>query len=199
MLFTAGPALAIDNYLATGVAAYDKYDLPIKAASEYYGHPLAELLKSQAWWESDEVFNPFSTSLDTPCGIPAGWTSAESRSFGLFQITPACGEGVPDMMKLNDRPNLSQSRSNANYTNSVYNESLNIYLSVRSITEGFYHFKTLWPTCPDSVLAKHAAAGWVGNWEDMPACGNFGPQYMQDYLTNVIGFYETYYGPYPTN
>lgn len=199
MLTVSGQASAIDNYLATGVQIYDGYDMAIISQAEDLGHPDARLLKSQAWWESDQTFDAFSTSQDTPCGDPEGWGYMYTHSYGLFQVTPACGEGVPHMLRFSGKPNLVTSPTSALFSSSVYNPVLNIYVAVKSITEGFEHFKALWPTCPVPVLAKHAAAGWVGNWEEMTSCGDFGNSNMQDYLTNVIGFYETYYGPYPTN
>jgi hypothetical protein len=126
------------NLLATGVSAYDRWDEPIIAEAAQYGHPDPRFLKAQAWWESDENFNVYSTSRDAPCGIRSGWSSLESRSFGLFQVTPACGEGVPHMLLANGRPNLTQNQADPLWPSSVYNPALNIDRGVHAIAEAFH-------------------------------------------------------------
>lgn len=187
------------DLLSTGVSAYDRWDEQIIAAAAKHGHPDARFLKAQAWWESDQNFDVYSTSWDAPCGIPSGWSDAESRSFGLFQVTPACGEGVPQMMLASGRPNLTQNPADPLWPSSVFNPALNIDRGVHAIAEAVHDFKERFPSCPASTLVKMAGAAYVGNWEEINSCGDLGNADMIEYVGHVLRFYETHWGTYPDN
>jgi hypothetical protein len=73
----------------------DAFDSKILSECAAVGWPDPMLIKAQIHLESS--FDPRAISDDTPCGIEPGWTSIESRSHGLFQMTPACGAQENDM------------------------------------------------------------------------------------------------------
>jgi hypothetical protein len=87
------------DLIPVGDPIFDQFDSYIINASNHYGITDKLMVKSLIMQES--YFDAFLISSDIPCGVPDGWTDQESRSFGLTQVTPACGEGHAS------RPNLT--------------------------------------------------------------------------------------------
>jgi glycosyl hydrolase family 16 len=199
-VWTTGPPPNIPplpGLLSTGNVAEDIYDDLIVQYCAQYGHPNPRIVKCQVKWESDQVFDIYCTSADTPCGIFPGWTSAESRSFGLLQVTPACGEsGDGAMLLANGHPNMTTSVASTLWGGSVYNPSLNLKIGIEAIAGGYDHFKALFPACSDDNLVLMAAAGYVGNWSGVTSCGVWNEQGQLDYVQNVIRIYEEWWGDF---
>ena len=84
--------------ISIGDPAYDQFDSSIINASNHYGITDKLLVKSLIMQESH--FDIFTISSDSPCGEPDGWTEQESKSFGLTQVTPVCGEVAGGRPKL---------------------------------------------------------------------------------------------------
>ena len=104
--------------LKTGNAGRDAFDCTLIDLAAKYQHPDPMMLKAQVNQESD--FDEFAVSMDSPCGIKAGWTDAESKSFGLIQTTPACGEAKVALLA-DGHPNLTKDTASALWQNSVFN------------------------------------------------------------------------------
>jgi hypothetical protein len=189
------------NILTTGNSWYDAYDCVIIAMAERYGHPDPRILKAQVEWESR--FDPFNTSEDSPCGIPQGWTDADSKSFGLLQVTPACGEGDAVLLP-NGRPNRSKDRASALWATSIYRTSLNLALGVKAIMTSLVYFKQRFPGCEPAQYTLMAAAGYVQGWGGVVGCGRYTDPRQTAYVNSVLNMYR-YFGslggwspdPYP--
>ena len=192
----AAPPPPSGTELTTGNVNEDVYDDLIIQYCTLHGHPNPRIIKCQVKWESDQIFDPFCTSADTPCGIFPGWTSLESRSFGLLQVTPACGEsGNGRMLLANGHPNMTTSSASTLWGGSVYNPSLNLDIGIGAITGGYDYFKSLYPSCSDLNLVLMAAAGYVGNWEGITGCGVWTEPGQIDYINNIERIYEEWWGP----
>ena len=116
--------------LKTGNAKHDAYDCVLLTLAKMYGDPDPMMAKAQIQTESG--FNVLATSPDSPCGDPAGWTDAESKSFGLIQVTPACGEENGALLA-DGQPNLDMDMSSAQWATSAYNPTVNLDAGVQSI------------------------------------------------------------------
>jgi hypothetical protein len=175
------------NILTTGNSWYDAYDCVIIAMADRYGHPDPRILKAQVEWESR--FDPFNTSQDSPCGIPQGWTDAESKSFGLLQVTPACGEGEAVLLA-NGRPNLTKNTASALWRTSIFRTSLNIELGVKAIQNSLVYFKQRFPSCDPADYTLMAAAGYVQGWGTVVGCGRYTDPRQTAYVNAVLSMYR---------
>lgn len=184
------------SILTTGNVSEDLWDDLILHYCTQHAHPNPRIIKCQAKWESDQTFDIFCTSSDSPCGVYPGWTSLESRSFGLLQVTPACGEsGGGRMLLANGHPNMTTSQSSPLWGGSVYNPSLNLDIGIHAIAEGYEYFKAQFPGCTQLQHVLMAAAGYVGNWEDVTGCGVWTSQLQIQYVQNVLRIYQEWWGP----
>lgn len=177
------------NILTTGSDKYDAYDCVILALAEKYGHPDPRILKAQVEWESR--FEIFNTSEDSPCGIPDGWADAESKSFGLLQVTPACGEGGPTLLP-DGRPNLTKDGASSLWATSIFNPELNLDLGVKAIQEALEHFKKRFPNCDPIQYPLMAAAGYVQDWDTVVGCGEYADPRQKDYINAVLDIYRQF-------
>src|SRR6185295_12354577 len=102
----------------------DAYDCPFLDDASKYQEPDPMIFKAQTDLESG--FNPQAISPDSPCGeAHLDWMVAETKSYGLMQVTPACG-WADDALLPNGHPNL-ETNSNANdWSTSVYNPVINV-------------------------------------------------------------------------
>jgi hypothetical protein len=189
---SSGGAYACDprsNMLTTGDDKYDAYDCLILEMAEKYGHPDPRILKSQVEWESR--FEVFNTSEDSPCGIPKGWTDAESKSFGLLQVTPACGEGGPALLP-NGHPNLTKDSASSLWVTSIFNPELNLDLGVKAIQGALNYFRKRFPNCDPIQFPLMAAAGYVQNWDTVVGCGKYTDRLQNHYINAVLEIYRQF-------
>ena len=162
--------------ISVGDPAYDQFDSYITNSSNRYGNFDKMVIKSVINHESN--FDTFAISRDIPCGVPSGWTAQESRSFGLMQVTPACGE-------LNGtRPNLTGDRNSPSWETSLFNPEYNIDQGVKSLSENLLLMKNKFPGC-DSKQYMLMALGAYNSGEDaIYGCGLW--NYRADlYITEV--------------
>jgi len=73
----ATASCASSDPLKTGNSGRDAFDCTLIDLAAKYQHPDPMMLKAQVNQESD--FDEFAVSMDSPCGIHAGWTDAESK------------------------------------------------------------------------------------------------------------------------
>lgn len=178
------------NALTTGKSEWDAYDCQLLALAQKYGHPDARILKTQLKWESQFVV--FETSHDSPCGIKSGWSDAESKSFGLFQVTPACGEGKRTLLP-NGHPNLTKDTSSKLWATSIFNPAVNLDEGVKSITEGnLVHAREAFPNCTERQQVLIAAAFYVDGWDAVSGCTSFAKGLALDYVNAILNEYRRF-------
>src|SRR5450432_2543571 len=130
--------------LKTNKAKVDAYDCAVLAESTKWGMPDPMIVKSQIQQESS--FDVFAISGDSPCGIKQGWTDAESKSFGLIQTTPACGEAKSALLA-NGHPNLTMDMQSNLWATSVFNPTLNLDEGVKTDTDSLKALKKKYADC----------------------------------------------------
>jgi hypothetical protein len=174
--------------LKTGTARVDAYDCILIQLAAQYAHPDPMMVKAQV--EQESAFNVLATSQDSPCGIKAGWTDAESKSFGLVQVTPACGEATPALLP-NGHPNLTMDMQSALWATSVYNPTLNLGEGYKTITGNLRSLKQKYAGCTDAQYVIMSAAAWNSGTGAVLGCGMYNAR-AQTYVDAVLGHYHPF-------
>jgi peptidoglycan/xylan/chitin deacetylase (PgdA/CDA1 family)/3D (Asp-Asp-Asp) domain-containing protein len=169
------------QFISTGNLTKDQFDSYIINASNLYGIPDKLMLKSMIMQESH--FDNFLISSDIPCGVPNGWTDQESRSFGLTQVTPACGE-VGET-----RPNLSTDANSPSWATSVFNPEYNINQGVSELSRLFFIMKDKFPECTNEQHMLMALGAYNSGEGAIQGCDSWNER-ANDYLTSVTGNYR---------
>lgn len=184
----AGTCSATADPLKTGTMRVDAYDCILIDLAKKYGHPDPMMVKAQVQQESS--FNVLATSMDSPCGIKAGWTDAESKSFGLVQVTPACGEATTALLP-NGHPNLTMDMQSAMWSTSVYNPSLNLEEGYKTITSMLKSVKQKYAGCTDAQYVLMSAGAFNSGTGAVLGCGMFNAR-AQTYVDAVLGHYRPF-------
>jgi hypothetical protein len=174
--------------LATKSTRNDAYDCTILELSVRFGHPDPMMVKAQIAQESS--FQIFSISPDSPCGTHAGWTDAESKSFGLIQVTPACGEATAALLP-DGHPNLTMDMTSALWATSVFNPDINLAEGVKSITGSLKALRAKYPGCTDAQYVLMSAGAFNSGDNAVTGCAMFNAR-AQSYATAVLGHYATF-------
>ncbi len=174
--------------LKTNKAKQDTYDCEILAVSAKYGMPDPMIVKSQIQQESS--FNVFAISGDSPCGTMAGWTDAESKSFGLIQSTPACGEATAALLP-NGHPNLDQDMTSALWATSVFNPTINLDAGVQTDTDSLKALKKKYPGCTAAQYNMMAAGAFNSGDDAITGCGMYNAR-AQEYVTAITSHYAEF-------
>jgi hypothetical protein len=174
--------------LKTGNTRNDAYDCTILDVSARYGHPDPMMVKAQI--EQESSFQIFSISPDSPCGTHAGWTDAESKSFGLIQVTPACGEATAALLP-NGHPNLTMDMQSATWATSVFNPALNLGEGAKSIAGSLKQLRAKFPGCTDAQYVLMSAGAFNSGDNAVTGCGTFNTR-AQNYVNAVLGHYGTF-------
>src|SRR5215216_4039679 len=169
------------QFISTGNLTRDQFDSYIINASNLYGIPDKLMLKSMIMQESH--FDNFLISSDIPCGIPDGWTDQESRSFGLTQVTPACGE-VGET-----RPNLSTDANSPSWATSVFNPEYNINQGVSELSRLFFIMKDKFPECTNGQHMLMALGAYNSGEGAIQGCDSWNER-VNDYITSVTRNYR---------
>jgi hypothetical protein len=174
--------------LRTATARVDAYDCILIELAQQYGHPDPMMVKSQVQQESS--FNVLATSPDSPCGTKAGWTDAESKSFGLVQVTPACGEGMPALLP-NGHPNITMDMQSAMWATSIYNPTLNLGEGYKTITGMLRSLKQKYAGCTDPQYVLMSAGAFNSGTGAVLGCGMYNAR-AQMYVDAVLGHYHQF-------
>jgi hypothetical protein len=183
-----GACSATADPLKTWSTRNDVYDCTILDLAARYGHPDPMMVKAQVAQESS--FQIFSISPDSPCGTHAGWTDAESKSFGLIQVTPACGEATAALLP-DGHPNLTMDMQSPMWATSVFNPDLNLGEGVKSITGSLKALRTKYPGCTDAQYVLMSAGAFNSGDNAVTGCAMFNTR-AQNYVTAVLGHYGTF-------
>jgi hypothetical protein len=185
-----------ENILRTGDTTNDTFDSVILAESSAIGWPDPMLIKAQISQESD--FNPLENTLGTqwasPCGLKPGWTENESQSFGLLQITPACGVIEDDMglypagTRLAGHPILVKSKYNPYWSQSFYNGDFNIHFGMYIMGGHFRYYEKIFPDCTENQYMQMALAAHIAGRNSVSGCGSWTAT-AQGYIDKVLARY----------
>ncbi len=174
--------------LKTNNTKQDAYDCAIIDVANKWGMPDPMIVKSQIQQESS--FQIFAISGDSPCGTKAGWTDAESKSFGLIQTTPACGEAKGALLP-NGHPNLTQDMNSAQWATSVFNPPINLDSGVQTDAESRKSLKAKYPSCTDAQYNMMAAGAFNSGDDAVLGCGNYNMR-AQEYVTAITQHYKQF-------
>jgi len=162
--------------ISIGDPVYDQFDSYITNSSNRHGMFDKMMIKSVIMQESN--FDMFLVSSDIPCGVPSGWTDQESRSFGLMQVTPACGEVN------GSRPNLNKESNSPNWGTSLFNPEYNIEQGVKSLSENLLLMKNKFPGCSSKQYILMALGAYNSGEGAIYGCG-LGNDRADEYITEV--------------
>jgi hypothetical protein len=168
--------------------AEDSYDCEILAAVAEQMHPDPMLIKAQIAQES--AFNNYAISPDSPCGIHTGWTDAESKSFGLTQVTPACNE-ASTLIGADGHPNLTQDTHSDLWPTSVFNPKANVDEGVRTCLGFLADVKNAYPGCSDTDYALMSAGAFNSGPNSVKGCNTYNLR-ASTYVNNVLVHYAAF-------
>jgi soluble lytic murein transglycosylase-like protein len=164
------------DLISTGNPTYDQFDSYIINASNHYG--ITDMLMVKALIMQESFFDSFTISPDIPCGIPDGWTARESRSFGLTQVTPACGEVG------GKRPNLTTDINSAKWATSLFNPDFNINQGVNEVSHMLSLMKSKFSDCSDKQYMLMALGAYNSGEDAIQGCDSWNDR-ANNYITNV--------------
>jgi hypothetical protein len=170
----------------TGVSA-DIADCPILLWTAQYAEPDPMIVKAMI--DGESRFDYAATGCpNLPCGIPDGWTEAESYCYGLMQVVPACGPIAGDAGLLaNGHPNLTTDASSPDFENSVYNPDVNVHIGVAGFAGNRDEVKQLFPGCTEDQYTL-MALGNLASHGSTTGC----TEYNHDYIDYIMPSYQEY-------
>jgi hypothetical protein len=169
----------------------DQFDCVFVALAAQYGEPDPMIFKAQADLESG--FNQFAVSPDTPC--PSGhtdWTVDEKKSFGLMQLTPACG-WAPQSILPDGHPNLTRDPSSDLWATSIFNPTLNLGEGVRAVSVNRSELAGAYPGCTESQYTLMAIGAFNAGSSTIHGCNSMDAQ-PTGYVSRVLDKYKAFAG-----
>jgi hypothetical protein len=167
--------------MQTGVSV-DAFDCEVLKWAHYYGEPDPMIFKAIIYVESRFVDTSVACSND-PCGIPKGWTAAESGCFGLMQVVPACHDDPDDAGLLADgHPNLTRSTSSSLWTTSIFNPDVNIEIGVSGVAGNRGAVEKEFPGCTTEQYTL-MAVGNYNSYGSTKSCTVYNTAYDEPMLT----------------
>jgi hypothetical protein len=146
---------------------YDAYDCLILDLAKASNEPDPMVFKAQIAQES--AYRVLAISPDSPCGPEPGWTDPETKSFGLMQLTPACGwlrtARLPD-----GRPNMTEDMALPEWETSVFNPTLNIGDGVRAVSAMRTDMMEAFPGCTENDYTKMALGAFNSGGNSISGC-----------------------------
>jgi hypothetical protein len=184
----AGASCPASDPLKTKNTKVDAYDCAVLAESAKWGMPDPMIVKSQIQQESS--FDVFAISGDSPCGIMQGWTDAESKSFGLIQTTPACGEAKSALLP-NGHPNLTMDMTSPLWATSVFNPTINLDEGVKTDVDGLEELEKKYPGCTAIQYNMMAAGAFNSGTNAITGCGGYDAR-AQAYVDAITSHYHQF-------
>ncbi|HEY3233368.1 MAG TPA: transglycosylase SLT domain-containing protein [Polyangiaceae bacterium] len=187
-----GPSCATDP-LKTGLVAQqtnisvDAFDCQILKYTAQYNEPDAMIFKAIIYVESR--FDQTSVACpNNPCGVPSGWTTAETGCFGLMQVVPACGP-TPNNLGLlpNGHPNLTTDMSSSGWAGSIFNPDNNIAIGIYGVSDNRAQEKQKFSGCTEDQYTM-MAIGDYNSYGSTQSC----TQYNTAYDSLVLDAYNQY-------
>jgi len=190
-----------DEVLKTGITAQqtgvsaDSFDCDVIAATTKYNEPDPMLIKAIMYGESRFDYTSVGCT-NMPCGMPAGWTVAESGCLGLMQIVPACG-GTPGNIGLlsNGHPNMTTDQNAAEFATSIFKPSINIEVGVSGLAGNRDEVEMLYPGCSEDQYTLMALSNYASHGSAQ-GCTQVNRAYL-DYMLPAYYEYATAAGYTP--
>jgi hypothetical protein len=173
--------------LQTCNGSQDAYDCALLQLAPAMSEPDPMIFKAQMSLESG--FNVFAISPDMPCAPKPGWTADEAKSFGLLQLTPACG-WLSKALLPNGHPNLTKDMNVAAWATSVFNPALNVEEGVRAIPVNRQSVMKAFPGCTVAQYTMMALAGFNQGMGSVMGCGKYSPNGL-NYVNSVFVRYDS--------
>jgi len=187
------------DILKTGDPTTDAFDNVILEESSRAGWPDPMLIKAQISQESD--FNQFENTLETrwasPCGLKEGWTENESQSFGLLQITPACGgeEAAMGIYPIDSKrvghPVLVTEMNDTYWDQSLYNGKFNIGFGMYIASKNLEYLKQSYEGCSESQYLLMSLAAHNDGRKSVFGCDTFSDK-AHAYIENILDRYHAF-------
>ena len=184
----AGADCPASDPLKTKNTKTDAYDCSILELSAKWGMPDPMIVKAQIQQESS--FDVFAISGDSPCGTMTGWTDAESKSFGLIQTTPACGEAKSALLP-NGHPNLTMDMTSPLWATSVFNPAINLDEGIKTDVDGLDELEKKFPGCTAIQYNMMAAGAFNSGTGAITGCGGYNAR-AQAYVTAITAHYHQF-------
>jgi Transglycosylase SLT domain len=170
----------------TGVSV-DAFDCPILTSTAKYKEPDAMIFKAIIYVESKFDDTEVACSND-PCGIPSGWTAAESGCYGLMQVVPSCGDDPDGAGLLADgQPNLATDPSSSGWAGSVFNPAVNVEIGIATLAHHRAEVEQQFSGCTVDQYTLLA----VGNYDDNGSAMSC-TEYNTAYVDGVLMAYHQY-------
>jgi hypothetical protein len=164
---------------------WDAHDCLVLEAAKNAGEPDPMIFKAQMSLESN--FNVFAISPDSPCGPEAGWTDEETKSFGLMQLTPACG-WLKNALLPNGHPNMTSDAASMLWGTSVYNPMVNVVEGVRAVQVFRDEVMRKFPGCTPTQYTVMALAAFNQGGGSVTGCNMLNTNGAL-YVSHVLGRY----------
>jgi hypothetical protein len=119
-----------------------------------------------------------------------GWTDAESKSFGLIQVTPACGEENGALLP-NGHPNMDTDMQSPLWVTSVFNPAVNLDAGFQSITGSLKNLQSTYPGCTTAQYVEMSAGAFNSGDSAVTGCAMFNSR-AQGYVNAVLGNYQQF-------
>lgn len=170
----------------TGVSV-DVADCEILKWTAEYGEPDPMIVKAMIYGESR--FDYAAAGCDNlPCGVPDGWTEAESGCYGMMQVVPACGPIADGIGLLPDgHPNLTTDKASPDFAGSIFNPDVNIHIGVAGFAGNRAEVKELYPGCTEDEYTL-MALGNLASHGSTTGC----TEYNRDYIDYIMPAYLQY-------
>jgi hypothetical protein len=194
------PMMVDENILKTGDAQQDTFDNMIIDEAYKVGWPDPMLIKAQISQESDfnQLENTLGTQWAAPCGMKEDWTENESQSFGLLQITPACGGEESAMgiypqstAELAGHPILVTDANDTNWHQSLYNGNFNIHFGMYIASKNVEYFKSTFRDCTENQYLLMSLVAHNAGRNSVFGCNSFTDK-GQLYVEHILARYHTF-------
>jgi hypothetical protein len=187
----------------TGVSV-DAFDCQVLQWTAKYNEPDAMIFKAIMYVESRFDDTEVACTND-PCGIPSGWTAAESGCFGLMQVVPACGptpntSNNPGLLP-NGHPNLTTDPTAAGWAGSIFNPENNIEIGIAGVAANRVQEKMKFSGCTEDQYTL-MAIGDYNNYGSTMSCTVYNKAYDDPMLMAYMQYaqaagYPAHPYPYP--
>lgn len=165
----------------------DLFDCPILQWAAVYKEPDPMIFKAIIYVESRFVDTSVACPND-PCGIPSGWTAAESGCFGLMQVVPACGGDPGDAGLLtNGQPNLTTDAGALDWATSIFNPQINVEIGIAGVASNRAQDRAKFPGCTEQQYTM-MAVGDYNEYGSTKSC----TEYNNAYDDGVVAAYMNY-------
>jgi len=155
----------------------DLFDCQILEWAAKYKEPDPMIFKAIIYVESRFEDTSVACTND-PCGIPSGWTAAESGCYGLMQVVPACHDDPHDagLLPTGGHPNLTTDTTSSLWATSIFNPDINIEIGISGVAGNRTQVEAMFSGCtPDQYTLM--AVGNYNSYGSTKSCTVYNTAY----------------------